>query len=137
MQTKGKFCTSSERRTPIVTPITPHEFLENFNVKSYKSITTAKGERMILGYFEKLTDIELALDMSFTLLNQEFRWSRSTPPFNRKKKSASGRSSKSPKSKDDRAQSKSKENNTKRSKTKKTASNKSKDYVLAEVMKLL
>jgi hypothetical protein len=58
---------------------TPHDLLTQFNVKSYKSIKTAKGERLLIGYFEKLADVESAKKRTFQLMNQECRWSRYSP----------------------------------------------------------
>jgi hypothetical protein len=40
-------------RTQLWTHSNPHKFLQQFNVKSYKTITTAKGEKFVIGYFEK------------------------------------------------------------------------------------
>jgi hypothetical protein len=84
-RTKREICTCCERRAQRGTPMSAMKpqcsswIFKQFNVKSYKAITAAKGERMILGYFEKLADVELTLKMPFTLQNQEFHWSRSTP----------------------------------------------------------
>jgi hypothetical protein len=47
---------------------------------SYKSIKTARGEKLLLGYFEKLEDLESAKKRTFQLHNTDFRWTRYTPP---------------------------------------------------------
>ncbi|GES74252.1 hypothetical protein RCL_jg4633.t1 [Rhizophagus clarus] len=62
------------------------------NIKAFKLIRTNKGERLLLGYFEKYNDYIKALYGSFTLNNEEHCWSKTVPPppsFNKKKKGSS------------------------------------------------
>jgi hypothetical protein len=63
--------------------------LAQFNVKSYKAIKTKCGAKLILSYFEKLADLEVAKKKTFQLKNKGFQWTKYSsfqPRHNDKKK---------------------------------------------------
>jgi hypothetical protein len=114
---------------------TPHEFLAKYNVKSYKTYKTARGEKMIIGFFEKLADWEAAKKDTFQFNQQDFRWSKYSPPTRRqqhKKKETSSKRSSKPGSVVDGPNPP--KNSSKKQKTRSTSK---KQDVIADVLKLL
>jgi hypothetical protein len=63
----------------------PHEFLAQFNTKSYKAIKMAKGDRLIIGFFEKLEDLVKVKKMTFQLHGKDYQWNHYSPPSHIKK----------------------------------------------------
>ena len=49
-------------------------------MKSFKIIQTARGERKLIGYFEKWVDMRNALDNQFAWEQQNLSWNRYEPP---------------------------------------------------------
>jgi hypothetical protein len=93
---------------------------------------------LLIGYFEKMADVESAKKRTFQLMNQECRWSRYSPPKARqqkkKKEPSSNRSSKP-----ERAAGRSRDTNDKKqnhSKKPKKGSRYDKS-VIADILKLL
>jgi hypothetical protein len=64
-------------------------------IKSYKAIKMAHREKLILGYFEKLEDIEAAKKLTFQHNGSDYKWSRyshlRTCQLNKKKDTSSNR----------------------------------------------
>ncbi|CAB4436734.1 unnamed protein product [Rhizophagus irregularis] len=59
----------------------PHTFLSSVRgLKSFKIIQTARGERKLIGYFEKWVDMWNALDNQFVWNHQNLSWNRYEPP---------------------------------------------------------
>ena len=59
----------------------PHTFLSSVRgLKSFKIIQTARGERKLIGYFEKWVDMRNALDNQFVWDHQNLSWNRYEPP---------------------------------------------------------
>ncbi|PKY51484.1 hypothetical protein RhiirA4_407468 [Rhizophagus irregularis] len=60
----------------------PHTFLSSIRgLKSFKIIQTARGERKLIGYFEKWVDMRTALDNQFLWDQQNLSWNRYEPPL--------------------------------------------------------
>ena len=58
----------------------PHTFLSSVRgLKSFKIIQTARGERKLIGYFEKWVDMRNALDNQFVWDQQNLSWNRYEP----------------------------------------------------------
>ncbi|RGB21491.1 hypothetical protein C1646_787072 [Rhizophagus diaphanus] len=58
----------------------PHSFLSSIKgLKSFKIIQTARGERKLIGYFEKWIDMRNALDNQFAWENVKLSWNRHDP----------------------------------------------------------
>ncbi|PKY55900.1 hypothetical protein RhiirA4_475734 [Rhizophagus irregularis] len=58
----------------------PHSFLTAIKgLKSFKIIQTAKGERKLIGYFEKWVDMRSALDNQYVWEQNNLSWSRYEP----------------------------------------------------------
>ncbi|CAB4420313.1 unnamed protein product [Rhizophagus irregularis] len=59
----------------------PHSFLSAIKgLKSFKIIQTARGERKLIGYFERWVDVRTALDNQLIWDNTNLQWKRHVPP---------------------------------------------------------
>ena len=59
----------------------PHSFLSAIKgLKSFKIIQTARGDRKLIGYFEKWVDMRNALDNQFVWDQLNLSWNRYEPP---------------------------------------------------------
>jgi hypothetical protein len=63
----------------------PHIMLTESRTKSVKKVTTAKGEKMFTGYFEKYEDMHYAMNGTFELDNKTYSWVHPDSPANGKK----------------------------------------------------
>uniref|UniRef100_U9SU73 Uncharacterized protein n=1 Tax=Rhizophagus irregularis (strain DAOM 181602 / DAOM 197198 / MUCL 43194) TaxID=747089 RepID=U9SU73_RHIID len=62
----------------------PHSFLTAINgLKSFKIVQTAKGDRKLIGYFEKWVDMRTALDNQFDWEQLHLSWNRHDSPLQR------------------------------------------------------
>ncbi|GBB85950.1 hypothetical protein RclHR1_07890001 [Rhizophagus clarus] len=59
------------------------EFLAKYSIKAYKAIHTPKGERQLIVFFERHTDMLFALKTSFDIENKTYNWSRGDPLRNK------------------------------------------------------
>ena len=58
----------------------PHSFLSAIKgLKSFKIIQTARGDRKLIGYFEKWVDMRSALDNQYVWEQTNLSWSRYEP----------------------------------------------------------
>ncbi|GBB85229.1 hypothetical protein RclHR1_01180006 [Rhizophagus clarus] len=55
------------------------EFLAKYSIKAYKAIHTPKGERQLIVFFKRHTDMLFALKTSFDIDNVSYNWSRGDP----------------------------------------------------------
>lgn len=135
----------------------PHSFLSGVKgLKSFKIIKTARGERKLIGYFEKWVDMRSALDNQFVWEDINLSWNRyesprqptrSTGSNANKNQRISGsqknpsRGQKTPKKDQDPRDSKKKSKKTKSDKPEKQKKDKSRDNsrskILAEILTLL
>ncbi|GBC23774.1 hypothetical protein GLOIN_2v1662849 [Rhizophagus irregularis DAOM 181602=DAOM 197198] len=128
----------------------PHTFLSSVRgLKSFKIIQTARGERKLIGYFEKWVDMRNALDNQFVWDLQNLSWNRYEPPMqqtrshgsNANKNQGTSRSQSTNKHQRNSKNSKKKPEETKSEKPKKHKKDKSRkssrSKVLAEVIDVL
>ena len=131
----------------------PHSLLSAIKgLKSFKIIQTARGERKLIGYFEKWVDMREALDKQLTWEEQILSWNRHTPPkqptrshgSNTDKNQRTSRSQKTEKTQPNSKNSKKKPDETKSKKPEEQKKNKkdksrsgSRSKVLAEILDLL
>ncbi|GBC32206.2 hypothetical protein GLOIN_2v1846149 [Rhizophagus irregularis DAOM 181602=DAOM 197198] len=82
----------------------PHSFLTAINgLKSFKIVQTAKGDRKLIGYFEKWVDMRTALDNQYDWEQQHLSWNRHDPPMQRTRTSGKTKSEKHKKQKKDKS----------------------------------
>ncbi|GET03652.1 hypothetical protein GLOIN_2v1765605 [Rhizophagus clarus] len=82
-----KNCPESQHTQRLVTRNLQSEFLAKYSVKAYKAIKTPKGERQLIAFFERHSDMLFALRTSFDINNITYTWSRSDPPRQNKPRS--------------------------------------------------
>ncbi|CAB5345772.1 unnamed protein product [Rhizophagus irregularis] len=131
----------------------PHSFLSAIKgLKSFKIVQTARGERKLLGFFERWVDMRTALENQVIWENYNLSWNRHAPPTQptrshgdraNKNRNRTSRSQKTEKTQQNSKNSKkkpeettSKKPNGQKNKKDKSRS-KSKDKVLAEILDLL
>jgi hypothetical protein len=128
----------------------PHTFLSSVRgLKSFRIIQTARGERKLIGYFEKWVDMRNALDNQFVWDHQNLSWNRYEPPMqqtrshgsNANKNQGTSRSQSTNKHQRNSKNSKKKPEETKSEKPKKQKKDKSRkasrSKVLAEIIDVL
>ncbi|PKY59000.1 hypothetical protein RhiirA4_412289 [Rhizophagus irregularis] len=110
----------------------PHSFLTAINgLKSFKIVQTAKGDRKLIGYFEKWVDMHTALDNQYDWKQQHLSWNRHDPPMQRTR-SFGNNANKDQKRTSGKAKSE-KHKKQKKDKSRKTSRSK----VLAEILDVL
>ncbi|EXX63684.1 hypothetical protein RirG_150030 [Rhizophagus irregularis DAOM 197198w] len=131
----------------------PHSFLSAIKgLKSFKIIQTARGERKLLGFFERWVDMRAALENQVIWENYNLSWNRHAPPTQptrshgdkaNKNRNRTSRSQKTEKTQQNSKNSKKKPKETTSKKPdgqknkKDKSRSKSKDKVLAEILDLL
>ncbi|GBB97014.1 hypothetical protein RclHR1_00290012 [Rhizophagus clarus] len=78
-----KDCPEAQHTQCLVNRNLQSDFLAKYSIKAYKAIQTPKGERQLIVFFERHTDMMFALRTSFDIENHSYNWSRGDPDRNK------------------------------------------------------